>query len=282
MYLSSNSNFESLRFSSFYPISVIHFVGGPCGSGKTQHTCDHIKKWIHETNYIYVAPSNLLAEQTAGDLRKRGLSNVVVVNSDSHPRNVRRQIIKEMKGAPEEGLVLVITWQAFVGLPYFAKKDDFQIIIDEVPQLDGYYSIRLLPRNAEQISEWVDVASFVNEQIGVVKARDLDKLQRYVEDSDDVNGAVIDILRDVASPYKIVYVDLKSWTRVIEKQKRGKTDEEKTVYFLALLKPKFLYNSIMLGANFESSLLYYYFKKQHSVRFEEFTEISQRLEPADT
>ena len=71
MYLSSNSNFESLRYRSFNnPIRVIHYIGGPCASGKTQHTCDHIKKWIHEINYIYVAPSNLLAEQTACDLRK--------------------------------------------------------------------------------------------------------------------------------------------------------------------------------------------------------------------
>ena len=38
----------------------------------------------------------------------------------------------------------------------------------------------------------------------------------------------------------------------------------------------------MLGANFENSLLYYYFKKHHDVRFKEFTEISQRLRPVDT
>jgi hypothetical protein len=39
-----------------------------------------------------------------------------------------------------------------------------------------------------------------------LKARDLDKLQRYVEENDDVNGAVIAILRHVASANQNVYV----------------------------------------------------------------------------
>ena len=38
----------------------------------------------------------------------------------------------------------------------------------------------------------------------------------------------------------------------------------------------------MLGANFENSLLYYYFRKRHGIRFEESKEISQRLRPVET
>jgi hypothetical protein len=45
----------------------------------------------------------------------RGL-NAALINSGSHPRNVRRQIIKVLKEAPECGLVLVVTWQVYLAL----------------------------------------------------------------------------------------------------------------------------------------------------------------------
>jgi hypothetical protein len=276
------SHLQSLSYARFFPPrNLISYVGGPCSSGKTRQTCAYIKERIYETNYVYVAPSNRLAEQTAADLRARGLS-VLVINSSSHPRKVRRQIIKAMKEAFEFGVVLIVTWQAYVGLSYVPEEKDFQVIIDEIPQLDRFYAIRLLPENVEQISKWVDIASSENEHIGAVEARDEDKLQRYLEAEDDINSEAIQILRDVASPNQSVYVDLKSWNGVIEKRKKGKTDAEKTVYFVALLKPDFLYKSIMLGANFENSLLHFPFKKHHDVRFKEFTEISQRLRAVET
>ena len=140
-----------------------------------------------------------------------------------------------------------------------------------------------MPENISYISEWVDIGSFENEWVGVVKARDKDKLERYLEkQGDDVKDVFTEFLKDVASPNKIVYADLRSWNRVIENRKKGKTDEENTVYFIALLKPYFLRNAIMLGANFEDSLLYYWFQKQYGTRFHEFKDISQRLRRVET
>ena len=280
---SSNTHIAFFDFNSFTsPRKVIDYVGGACSSGKTYNTCSYIEEHCKEGNFLYVVPSNQLGEQTAKELRRRGL-NVCVINSASHPKTVRREIIKALKEAPEFGLVLVVTWQAFVGLPYFPEEKHFQVIIDEIPQLDKFYPIRLLPQNVSYISEWVDIASFENESVGVVAPRDRKKLQRYLEkQSDDVKEVFVDFLKDVASPNKGVFVDLRSWNRVIENRKKGKTDKENAVYFIALLRPRFLYNSIMLGANFENSLLYYWFQKRYGIQFQEFKDISQRLRPVET
>jgi hypothetical protein len=249
-------DYESLSSSR----KVIYFVGGACSSRKTYNTCSYIEEHCLENNFLYVAPSNQLGEQTVQELRRRGL-NVQVINTGTHPKTVRRQIIKALKEAPEDGLVLVVTWQAYVGLPYFPGEKNFQVIIDEIPQLDRFYPIRLLPENVGYISEWVDIGSFENEWVGVVRARDKEKLERYLgKQSDDVKDVFTEFLRDAATPNKVVYVDLRSWNRVIENRKKGKTDEENTLYFIALLKSYFLRNSIMLGANFEDSLLYTGFK----------------------
>jgi len=265
---SSNTHIAFFDFNSFTSTrKVIYYVGGACSSGKTYQTCSHIREHCKEGNFLYVAPSNQLGEQTVKELRRRGL-NVRVINTGTHPKTVRREIIKAMKEAPEFGFVLVVTWQAFVGLPYFPGEKNFQVIIDEIPQLDQFYPIRLLPENVSYISEWLDIAGFENESVGVVAPRDREQLQRYLEkQSDDVKDVFTEFLKDAASPNKGVFVDLRSWNRIIENRKKGKTDKENTVYFIALLRPRFLRNSIMLGANFENSLLYYWFQKRYGIQF---------------
>ena len=280
---SSNTHIAFFDFNSLVSqTKTIYYVGGACSSGKTYQTCSYIREHCKTINFLYVAPSNQLAEQTVKELRRRGL-NVCVINSASHPKTVRREIIKAMKEAPEYGLVLVVTWQAYVGLPYFPEEKHFQVIIDEIPQLDKFYPIRLLPENIGHISEWLDIASFENESVGVVAPRDREKLQRYLEkQSDDVKDVFTEFLKDAASPNKGVFVDLRSWNRVIENWKKGKTYKENTVYFIAILRPRFLRNSIMLGANFEDSLLYYWFQKRYGIQFQEFKDISQHLRLVET
>src|SRR5271166_3143240 len=62
----------------------------------------------------------------------------------------------------------------------------------------------------------------------------------------------------------------------------GKTDEENTVYFVSLLKPGFLRDAIMLGANFQDSLLFDWFTRNNKVTFTEFSPISNKLQCAET
>ncbi len=46
-------------------------------------------------------------------------------------------MIEVMQAADEMGTVLLGTWQAFVDLPRFPRRSNWQVIIDEVPQLTG-------------------------------------------------------------------------------------------------------------------------------------------------
>ena len=139
---SSNTHIAFFDFNSFTsPRKVIYYVGGACSSGKTFRACVFIEEHCKESNFLYVAPSNQLGEQTVKELRRRGL-NVCVINTGTHPKTVRREIIRALKEAPEYGVVLVVTWQAFVGLPYFPEEKNFRVIIDEIPQLDQFYPMR--------------------------------------------------------------------------------------------------------------------------------------------
>ena len=48
----------------------IHYVSAPCGSGKTYATCQYIKEHRYIRNHMYVAPTMVLIEETAKELRK--------------------------------------------------------------------------------------------------------------------------------------------------------------------------------------------------------------------
>src|SRR5208337_5018718 len=97
---SSNTHIAFFDFNSLVSqTKTIYYVGGACSSGKTYQTCSYIREHCKESNFLYVAPSNQLAKQTVKELRRRGL-NVCVINTGTHPKTVRREIIKALEVAP--------------------------------------------------------------------------------------------------------------------------------------------------------------------------------------
>ncbi len=256
----------------------INFVSAPCGSGKTHSTCLYIKENIGGTNFLYTAPSCHLLNQTATMLQSLGLKPRVIT-SETYARHVKGAIIDALKNDPTPGCILLVTWQAYVDLPFFPNRDEWQLIVDEIPQLDQFYALQV-PYNQHFIADWVEIAKPINEMIGLVKPCDRSKLRAFFNKKhDDVHALFKPLLKDLLSPHKDVFVDLASWKRVIErKHKRvGKTDAENKLFFMSVLRPVFLDNAIMLGANFENSLLSDWFQRYHGVTFANFTEISGKL-----
>ena len=55
-----------------------------------------------------------------------------VITSETHPKCVKRAVMEALESAPELGCCLLVTWQAFVDLPFFPKRGDWQVIVDEI------------------------------------------------------------------------------------------------------------------------------------------------------
>jgi hypothetical protein len=64
---------------------------------------------------------------------------------------------------------------------------------------------------------------------------------------------------------------------MMEEKVVGESDEENTVLAVSMLSPKLLNGGIILGANFERSMLYDWFRRYYGVRFEEFESIKRHL-----
>jgi len=237
---------------------IVRFVSAPCSTGKTRSACKYIAANWDIFNHLYVAPSLKLLNETSEQLQKAGVE-ATVISSDTHPKRVKRAIIEHLKSAPDYGAVLLITWSAYVDLPYFNRRSFWEIIIDEVPQVDRFYRL-MLPHNSEFITDRLEIFPTNYPGLSLVKANNIGKLKRLLDaPRDDVHEVFRELFRDVLSPNKCVYVDVESWNRVAEDGDISKQDDENTIFFLSILKPDPLRDAVLLGANVADSMLYHWF-----------------------
>jgi len=80
----------------FFPqLKTIRYVSAPCSAGKTTAACRYIAERYSVTNYLYVAPSIQLVDQTFEELSSRGL-DPLKITSDTDPKRVKAEIIPEV------------------------------------------------------------------------------------------------------------------------------------------------------------------------------------------
>lgn len=90
--------------------------------------------------FIYVAPSKLLLEQVRAELDALG-ADVVTITSDTDAGQVVKALLRHLQRFTEGGQVLLVSHQAYFGLPYFPQHGGWRALIDEVPQLDRFFTL---------------------------------------------------------------------------------------------------------------------------------------------
>ncbi len=263
------------RFSSHRGL-VVYYASGPCGSGKTLVACKHIRDDRFDRNHLYVAPSRALVAQTADVLTTLGVKSTAIT-SDSHADHVKKGIVEFMKGAQDHKNVLLITWNAYVDLPYVNRRENWATIIDEVPQLDRFYGWKL-PRNLAFLADHVDLESSINDQLARVVVKDRKGLEDQLEaQRDDVDEMFRPFFRDLLSPNKDMFVELDSWNRLAENGGFSDDESANRLFFISMLRPDPFRNAILLGANLQDSLMYRWLTSFHGCRFEEHRPIASQL-----
>jgi hypothetical protein len=269
-----------MNYTFFCPNpNAIRIVSAACGRGKTVAACKYIKRHIASNNWLYVAPTKKLLRQTSAVLQSLGIKPTVI-DGDTAPLMVSAAIVKFLKEAPDCGVVLLVTWIAYERLPYFHSRGNWTVIIDEVPQLDSFFSFQL-PYNHTFLTEHVEISLAVNERLNRVVVKDSGALRRLMEKpKDDIHEHFRPLFQALLSSNQAVYVDAGSWTRVAEEHTVTKDDQERNrVFFLAMLKPTLFKNAILLGANVEGTMLYDWLKRFHGQHFIPEPEIEAQLRP---
>jgi hypothetical protein len=255
--------------------NVVRIVSAPCSSGKTYSTCQHLAQQRTRCNWLYVAPSIKLLSQTKLDLERHGLKPTLIT-SETHKHHVVAAIMRHIACSEESGTVLLITWQSYQHLPFFENRQNWRVIIDEVPQVDSFYAIDLR-QHMDELTQYVQLGESVNETLATVIPVDPDMLKRHLSRPDDLTKTVYSFLNDVLTPCRDVFVDLKTWTDFSERRSYGKKGSCTRIYFLSMLNPKLFEGNTLLGANIEDSLLYQWLSNYHDVQFKRNHQIYKNL-----
>lgn len=250
----------------------LHYVSAPCGAGKTTAALNFIRQ-NPSLNFAFVAPTtNLLSEVqkalTSTDVRP------TLITSQTHPSNVKRAILKHLMDVPEDyGDILLINWEAYSTLPYIPPNKRRHVIIDEIPQLDRFFELRL-PLNSHLIGDHIDVVPHLqSNSLAAVRVRARSKLESLLSKRDDCVEPLRKLFTCLLNPNMITFVDIPSWNAFNASDAAG----DKTIYFLSLLNPNLLRDEILLGANVEESLVFNWLPRFFNCKFVPHNEIISSL-----
>ena len=246
---------------SSFAFRKVQLASAPCSSGKTHAACEYINEHIGDSNHLFVAPTLQLLTEVAKTLTGSFGIKPKVITSDTE-RRALAGIVNYLKDAPYCGEVLLITHQSYFRIPYFPRRENWEIYIDEIPQVDSFHCPRL-PRSPHLLSQHLEVKRNVNEQISLLGAIDETDLKHYLEKpKDDGEACVRDILANVLNPYCNVFVWTDDWDRSIENKHVEDCSDRNRVRMITLRNSQGFYGATVLGANIEKSMLHHWLKRR--------------------
>jgi hypothetical protein len=229
-------------------------LSAPCSSGKTRAACRFIAKRIAAAgcteSFIYVAPSKLLLEQVRAELDGLGV-DVVAITSDTDPKQVVKALLRHLQRFTEGGQVLLVSHQAYFGLPYFPQHGGWRAIIDEMPQLDRCFALAE-PRDVALLISHLEQGPLITPRLAQLRVKHKSRLKTHLTGVDDRTSSIAKLFIDALSPNKDLYVDLESWNGALAS---SSATETKPVNVISILNKRAFQGHILMGANVEHSLV---------------------------
>ena len=202
----------------------------------------------------------------------------MVITSDTHADHVKAGIIEFMNHAEDAGEILLITWNAYVDLPYLNRRENWRVIIDEVPQVDRFYPWICHAIFSSSPNKSISKKARGNDRVARVIVKDRAVLEELFEaQRDDVQEVFREFFRDLLSHNKDMFVDLDSWNRLVEQGEFTDDESLNRLFFISMLRPEAFSDAILLGANVRDSLVYHWLTRFHGYRFVEHGAIASQL-----
>ena len=208
-----------------------------------------------------------------------------MITSGTNPQKVQDTIIKYIRYLNNEGRgVLIITQIAFERLDMNLFDNTWNIITDEIPTVDNFLALAV-PFNSHMLKEYFTVGQKINSTQYVLELKSQKQCYAFVNRWEDSIDAVYKPLVQQILDGNQVIVDAGGWDRVMEDywidlEKRSLC-ESYTLYFLIFKTPVLwtpFKKTIMMGANFQSSMLYTLWNDYYGVNFVQEKQISSKLQ----
>ncbi|MDP1615436.1 MAG: DEAD/DEAH box helicase family protein [Methylococcales bacterium] len=271
----------------------IGFVDGLCGAGKTFSIATYLKE-NNITRCLIAVPSIKLANQINETLQSASIKNILNIHSETTESTVS-DIEKSINNINDECIsdeqyssVIVCTQKAFSMLKCFPEKSKWTLIIDEIPTVDSYIELTL-PYNNKLLADYVDIdESFVLPDVYRLKIKNqIVAKEKITGNHDEAYALVKPIISDLMDGC-VVVTDKSNWNKIVIRNEITSDRECKTahgntlnkIYILSMQQPtKYIgfKRTIIMGANFQNSILHKYWSEHCKIEFKEFNLITKLL-----
>jgi hypothetical protein len=269
----------------------IQIVDALSGAGKTYAALeDALSKANCYRKILFVQPSIKLIEQSLADCPAIFARNIYPKNPrhlrikilgqlrtkiprhlkvraihslNSPPNTVKKRLIEHLNNSGDNGEILFITHESFLQLPYFDRRQDWDVIIDEIPSVNKDLTLNI-PKTHALLTDNISV---IGEhplwyRIAPENQNELTKIHENRE-RDDAIAVFKDLAKHVCSDKWEVFCKKENWHQLIDGA---------MVKFgcFALLRPDIFdgFKSVtIMGAMLEDTLLYHVWRNQ-GVMFE--------------
>ncbi|WP_451990639.1 DEAD/DEAH box helicase [Azospirillum argentinense] len=263
----------------------VFYVDAACGGGKTTAAVgDAIDKAERGERVLMAFPSIQLVAETHRRLTEAAgdRSRVHRFDSDTQrPGQVKNALVEHLKHFGDGGQIVLTTHASFLTLPYFHQREDWHVVIDEIPAGHEGFQLNL----AEEHRVLTDHIAVVEDGLSnpiyhsvYATPGGQTRLAAYVENprQDEVWQYVSPVVERILHPDWHVVVETSSYYGILDHDGLEGRD---SLLIYADLKPSVLAgfrSATIMGAWFERSILYRLWLRQ-GVEFEVHDGISSRL-----
>ncbi len=203
---------------------LIYYVDGVCGSYKTTHALEFAVKAAtsFKQPILFVQPTTKLISQSVSDVK--AMSNKVIVKRfdstvcSGSVFSSLHEFMSEWDVETDGGCIAFITHKCLWEMPWFPNRKHWNLIIDEIPDVDFEYHFNL-PDTADFALQSVLQADECGQNT-VLKLAPRPEARSKVEHwarnpgGDDLIKVVQPLFRELTSQHSQVFVTRASWQRL--------------------------------------------------------------------
>jgi hypothetical protein len=261
-------------------VTTLYYVDGLCGSSKTYRAVRHAHRLARlGKKVLVVQPSIFLINETLMDIASLTPEvRVRALHGETSDR-VIADIVEHTKHTALDGEVLFITHAALMLLPYFHRRQDWHLIMDEIPQADWCCEFNVSETHSLITGCFTvdaEAPNLADNRYVRALPKDHAKLERMARNKrgDQVWDIFQQFANVLSSPHWSAYVLDDQYTNLV-----NHVGERRKLLAFAHLRPSLLdgfASATIMGACFKQSVLYQLWSAA-GVKFMPHTAIIKRL-----
>jgi hypothetical protein len=256
----------------FNQVTTVFYVDALAGSGKTFAATRHAYRLARcGEKILIVQPSIRLIQQTLADLTSLTpqVRATAIYGSGPHgagtSSNVVGDIVRHSRDTAAGGEVLLITHAAFMRLPYFHRRHQWHLLMDEIPQADWSDELSIADTHqliTDHIAVEADESSLAGNRYVQITPKNQQALEAMLDNGnrDEVWGRFNSVVGKVLSEHWRTYTLDEQFCALMDDG-----GDRRSLSVFAVLRPSMVdgfITSTIMGACFKESTLYFLWRSQ--------------------